>query len=1300
MISEERTKWDRRPVLAGSLRAFVTAAPLTVAIVLVTVAGRFLPRPSDTVLVVGRLAGLSVLATGVVWLLDRVFRKLLPLAALFKLSLVFPDQAPSRFKTAIRNGTVRQLQRRMESGEFSKAAPQEAAEQLVGLATMLNAHDRLTRGHTERVRAYAVMIGEELGLEGEDLELLNWSGLVHDIGKLAVPPEILTKPGKPTDEEWAVLRDHPAEADALVEPLRPWLGAWAESATQHHERFDGTGYPKGLAGGAISLAGRIVAVADAYDVMTSTRSYKKPMPAATARRELAANAGRQFDPEVVRAFMSISIGRLRLMMGPLASLLQFPAGGATLGSAAATAVGAAATMAVAVLTGHAGLSADTAAPPEVLAMVTPAPSAENTQDVANDVVAFDAPDVTGEGVEDGIISLDLVGVMHRRLRSAAVLHQPSNGTAAISRSGIVTFVPAANFNGSATVEYEVCFDDGSCHDGIVTFDVRPLNDAPVAVGDAVTIAEDSSALVDVLANDSDIDGDRLTLASVQVLDDHGLRVPPLGASIKGNMITIEPAPNSWGTARLEYSVVDPSGEVAHSTVLVEVTPVNDPPVARDDVLTQPKNTTATFDVMANDADIDDDPLTIIAVQSATHGVASTDGRTVTFVPSTRYVGTAGFTYTIADAAGATSTAAAAITMADVTDRPRLEPDAVNTNEDQPFVVDVLANDGPLDAPIDLATLTIHNSPSRGTATRMGNGFLYTPNPDWSGADVFDYFACDRVEFCATATVTITVTAVNDQPRFVAGGNVTVNEDTGGQLFTGWASAISSGPGDESAQSVAFTVTAGLPSLFATQPAISPSGDLSFTPTPNANGTTTLSVIAIDSGDTLNGGVNQSTTATVTITVTAVNDQPVAGDDAGGVIENQVLVVAAPGLLANDADADGDTLTVATTPVVAPTHGSLTLGTNGSYTYTPSPGFIGTDTFTYQVSSAGGLSDEATVTVTVRSAVIIQTFFFGNNGSSSWNYDLVGSPPPASTPVFDADGDTHPGLTILNGNGADTELNTTKFHLWTTTATSPLQLNGPVTLDLWSTVKAFTLGKNGHPYVYLYDCLGASCSTIAAADAHIGDWNSGTPGFVLRQIDLGSVTHTIATGHSLVARLQFQHEDMWVAMTEEYPSALKVTLVNTRAASTAFELHKWNGMEWNSTHRPTWRGYRCTTGFSFYKPANHPGPSGHGPLTTSPSSQRAERTDHRPISAVDEEIAVGWHAVQFALWVYGQPLVDDPARAAGVRMIGAVETGFLKADQHVGRVAGWLVAGCGRCEPSWCSCGRCSRVRDQAPAQDR
>ena len=135
------------------------------------------------------------------------------------------------------------------------------------------------------------MIGTEMGLSEHELELLNWSGLVHDIGKLAVPAEILNKPGKPTDEEWVVLKSHPAMADALVEPLRPWLGSWAESATQHHERFDGNGYPNGVKGRNITLA--------AADRLGSRRLRRddvhpvlqKPMPAEAGTRRACRECG-------------------------------------------------------------------------------------------------------------------------------------------------------------------------------------------------------------------------------------------------------------------------------------------------------------------------------------------------------------------------------------------------------------------------------------------------------------------------------------------------------------------------------------------------------------------------------------------------------------------------------------------------------------------------------------------------------------------------------------------------------------------------------------------------------------------------------------------------------------------------------------------------------------------------------------------------------------------------------------------------------------------------------------------------
>jgi hypothetical protein len=139
-----------------------------------------------------------------------------------------------------------------------------------------------------------------------------------------VHPDILNKPGKLTDEEWEIVKQHPIEGAKLAAPLSEWLGAWANSIVEHHERYDGAGYPFGLAGEEISYGGRIVAVADSYDTMTTVRSYKKVMSPQAARRELAVCAGSHFDPHVVRAFLDGSVGRLRLIRGPLAWIGSVP----------------------------------------------------------------------------------------------------------------------------------------------------------------------------------------------------------------------------------------------------------------------------------------------------------------------------------------------------------------------------------------------------------------------------------------------------------------------------------------------------------------------------------------------------------------------------------------------------------------------------------------------------------------------------------------------------------------------------------------------------------------------------------------------------------------------------------------------------------------------------------------------------------------------------------------------------------------------------------------------------------------
>jgi len=237
---------------------------------------------------------------------------------------VFPDEAPSRFSAALRSGSSRSLARRVDGSGGAGTPEQAAAERLIELLSDFGRHDRLTRGHSERVRAYSVMLGEQINLSRDELDKLNWAALAHDLGKLDVPEAILNKAARPTEEEWKVLRGHPGAGAAYIDPLRDWLGDWIDAVTQHHERFDGTGYPNGFAGTEISLAGRIVSIADAFDVMSATRSYKKPLPPEQARAELLRNAGTQFDPRLVRSFLEISLGKMRWIIGPMGSLAQLP----------------------------------------------------------------------------------------------------------------------------------------------------------------------------------------------------------------------------------------------------------------------------------------------------------------------------------------------------------------------------------------------------------------------------------------------------------------------------------------------------------------------------------------------------------------------------------------------------------------------------------------------------------------------------------------------------------------------------------------------------------------------------------------------------------------------------------------------------------------------------------------------------------------------------------------------------------------------------------------------------------------
>jgi putative nucleotidyltransferase with HDIG domain len=285
---------------------------------------------------------LIVMAASFVALLltERCTRRLLSLSMLLRLSLAFPNEAPSRLAIALRSGSLHQLRRMAANADAHGVEPTKRLEAVVALATALNTHDRRTRGHSERVRALTDLLAAEMGIDGDAADKLRWAALLHDIGKLSVPAAVLNKPGAPNDREWALLRKHPEEGARIVTSVAPWLGEAASAIDGHHERWNGPGgYPRGTSGTDIPLSARIVAVTDAFETMTAVRSYKKPMRAGDAREELARCAGTQFDPDVVRAFLRISLPRVNRAIGIAAWIAQVPVIGLVPRIAAQAAVG-------------------------------------------------------------------------------------------------------------------------------------------------------------------------------------------------------------------------------------------------------------------------------------------------------------------------------------------------------------------------------------------------------------------------------------------------------------------------------------------------------------------------------------------------------------------------------------------------------------------------------------------------------------------------------------------------------------------------------------------------------------------------------------------------------------------------------------------------------------------------------------------------------------------------------------------------------------------------------------------------
>jgi DNA/RNA endonuclease G (NUC1)/serine/threonine protein phosphatase PrpC len=399
----------------------------------------------------------------------------------------------------------------------------------------------------------------------------------------------------------------------------------------------------------------------------------------------------------------------------------------------------------------------------------------------------DAPSATDDSVETNedtplnitaadLTANDSTGPADESLQTLSITNVSSTAAShgwVTLDNGIITYTPDANYHGPASFTYQVCDNgttngasDSQCTTGTVNITVNSVNDNPVAVDDSASTDEDTPVTIDVVANDTDVDGDTRTLQSVGTAS-HGTVTKVNGQA------QYSPAANFNGSDSFTYVVSDGRGGEATGTVNITVNAVNDNPVAVDDSATTNEDTPVTIDVVANDPDVDGDTRTLQSVGTASHGSVTIVGGQAQYSPDADFNGSDSFTYVVADGHGGQATGTVNITVNSVNDNPVAVDDSAATDEDTPVTIDVVANDTDVDG--DTRTLQSVGTASHGSVSIVSGQAQYSPAANFHGSDSFTYVVSDGHGGEATGTVNITVNSVNDNP--VAGDDAaTTNED--------------------------------------------------------------------------------------------------------------------------------------------------------------------------------------------------------------------------------------------------------------------------------------------------------------------------------------------------------------------------------------------------------------------------------------------------------------------------------------------------------------------------------------------
>jgi hypothetical protein len=501
-----------------------------------------------------------------------------------------------------------------------------------------------------------------------------------------------------------------------------------------------------------------------------------------------------------------------------------------------------------------------------------------------------------------------------------VVSNPAHGVLSGAAPNL-TYTPAANYNGPDSFTFKV--NDGLVDStpATVSITVYPINDLPIANSQSVSTNEDTTKAI--ILTGSDVDGNPLAF-NVLTNPGHGTLTgaPP--------NLTYSPDLNYHGADSFTFKVNDGTADSTAATVSITVNPVNDSPVADAQSVTTAEDTPANITLTGSD--VDGNPLTYAVVTQPGHGALAGTAPYLIYTPAANYNGADSFTFKVNDGSVDSAPAMVDLTVTALNDAPVADSQVVSTAQDTPVGITLTGSD--VDG--DPLTFTVETAPQHGTLSGAAPDILYTPDPGYQGADSFTFTATDGQLVSVPATLDISVTRLNQVPSAHA-QSVSTPEDT--------PLVITLTASDPDADPLTYMIVSG--PVNGTLSGAAP--DLTYTPQANFNGTDSFTF-------KVNDGLADSPVASVDITVSPVNDAPLANSQSVSTAEDSPVNIALSG---SDVDGDGLIYIVVSQPV----NGVLS-GTAPDLTYTPAANFNGQDSFTFKVNDGALDSPAATVDITV------------------------------------------------------------------------------------------------------------------------------------------------------------------------------------------------------------------------------------------------------------------------------------------------------------------------------------------------